>query len=83
MPLQLKVILSKIVLNIHFYENAILETCRINEVLSCNKLVISENPDNSDKDNKEYYDNLIIYYNNIDDLINKASTKDIPYGMYV
>ena len=66
-----QILKSKIVLNIHFYENAILETCRINEVLSCNKLVISEYPDNSDKDNKEFYDNLIIYYNNIDDLINK------------
>jgi hypothetical protein len=66
-----QILKSKIVINIHFYENAILETCRINEVLSCNKLVISEYPDNSDKDNKEYYDNLIIYYSNMDDLINK------------
>lgn len=33
---------SKIVVNIHYYENALLETTRIYECLSLNKLVISE-----------------------------------------
>ena len=66
-----KILQSKIVLNIHFYEGSILETCRINEILSCNKLVISELPDISDIENKNYYNDLIIYYDNTDDLIDK------------
>jgi hypothetical protein len=66
-----KILQSKIVLNIHYYEGSILETCRINEILSCNKLVISELPDISDIENKNYYNDLIIYYDNINDLINK------------
>ena len=66
-----KILQSKIVLNIHYYEGSILETCRINEILSCNKLVISELPEISDIDNKNYYNDLIVYYENIDDLINK------------
>ena len=68
-----KILQSKIVLNIHYYEGSILETCRINEILSCNKLVISELPDISDIDNKNYYNDLIVYYENIDDLINKIT----------
>ena len=31
-----EIINSKIVLNIHFYKDAILETNRLNEILSCN-----------------------------------------------
>jgi hypothetical protein len=68
-----KILQSKIVLNIHYYEGSILETCRINEILSCNKLVISELPDISDIENKNYYNDLIIYYENIDDLIEKIT----------
>ena len=68
-----KILQSKIVLNIHYYQGSILETCRINEILSCNKLVISELPDISDIDNKNYYNDLIIYYENIDDLIDKIT----------
>ena len=68
-----KILQSKIVLNIHYYEGSILETCRINEILSCNKLVISELPDISDIENKNYYNDLIIYYENIDDLIDKIT----------
>lgn len=68
-----KILQSKIVLNIHYYEGSILETCRINEILSCNKLVISELPDISDIENKNYYNDLIIYYDNYDDLINKIT----------
>jgi hypothetical protein len=68
-----KILQSKIVLNIHYYEGSILETCRINEILSCNKLVISELPDISDIENKNYYNELIIYYENIDDLIDKIT----------
>ena len=68
-----KILQSKIVLNIHYYEGSILETCRINEILSCNKLVISELPDISDIENKNYYNDLIIYYENINDLIDKIT----------
>ena len=68
-----KILQSKIVLNIHYYEGSILETCRINEILSCNKLVISELPDISDIDNKNYYNDLIVYYENINDLIDKIT----------
>jgi hypothetical protein len=35
---------SKIILNLHFYNEAGLETCRLNEVLQFNKLVISVYP---------------------------------------
>ena len=50
-----EIINSKIVLNIHFYKNAILETCRINEILSCNRIVISELPHKIDIENYNLY----------------------------
>jgi len=54
---------SKIILNIHFYKNAILETARINEVLSCNRIVISEFPDNIDVENFNLYkENKNVYF---------------------
>ena len=59
---------SKIVLNIHFYENAILETCRINEVLSCDKIVISEKPNMIDIENYKIYQEKIIFINNMDEM---------------
>jgi hypothetical protein len=62
---------SKIVLNIHFYKNAILETCRINEILSCHKIVISEKPDMIDIDNYELYKNKIIFINDINEMYEK------------
>jgi len=62
---------SKIILNIHFYENAILETCRINEILSCNKIVISEKPDMSDIYNYELYEDKVIFINNMNDMYEK------------
>jgi hypothetical protein len=49
---------SKIVLNIHYYENALLETCRINEVLRYGCKIISENV-NSNNDNM--YGNMILF----------------------
>ena len=59
---------SKIVLNIHFYKDAILETYRINEVLSCGKIVISEKPNPIDEDNYNLYKDKITFINNIDDM---------------
>jgi hypothetical protein len=62
---------SKIILNIHFYENAILETCRLNEILSCNRCVISEKPSNIDIINYDLYKNIVIFSENINDMYNK------------
>ena len=62
---------SKIVLNIHFYEGAILETCRINECLSCEKLIISEPPNIIDVKNYEYYKDKIVFFNSIKELFEK------------
>ena len=57
---------SKIILNIHYYENAILETYRINEALSCKKIVISEKPDSIDSNNYNLYINKVIFIDNIE-----------------
>ncbi len=68
---------SKIVLNIHFYPNAILETARLNEILSCNRIVISELPDMIDIDNyKLYKDNIqlkdkLYFVNNMNEMYKK------------
>lgn len=43
---------SKIVINIHYYENALLESTRIYEALSLNKLVISEKSSDIDEYNQ-------------------------------
>jgi hypothetical protein len=51
----------KIVINLHFYDNACLETCRINEVLKFNKIVISENVNIKDLATKNLYENCVIF----------------------
>jgi hypothetical protein len=62
---------AKIVLNLHYYKNAILETTRINEALFNNKLIISEEPDEYDYFNKKMYENNVIFIKEIkDDLSN-------------
>lgn len=58
---------SKIILNIHYYDNASLETCRINEILNYNKIIISENPVDSDWYNKSLYENIVDFVDVIDD----------------
>jgi len=65
-----EIINSKIILNIHFYKNAILETCRLNEILSCNRIVISELPDKIDINNYNLYKDIknVIFVNNIDEI---------------
>lgn len=45
---------AKIVVNIHYYSNAILETYRICEVLACNRIVVSELPADIDHKNLEF-----------------------------
>jgi GR25 family glycosyltransferase involved in LPS biosynthesis len=62
---------TKIILNLHYYKNAILETTRLNEALFNNKLIISELPDELDIVNKNFYENNIIFIDEIkDDLSN-------------
>ena len=62
---------TKIILNLHYYKNAILETTRLNEALFNNKLIISELPDEKDTFNKDFYKNNIIFIDEIkDDLSN-------------
>lgn len=66
-----EIINSRIILNIHFYKEAILETYRINEILSCGKMVISETPNEIDIDNyNQYkkYENNVIFVNNMDEM---------------
>ena len=64
---------SKIVLNIHFYKDAILETCRINEILACNNnvIVISEKPDIIDIENQKIYENKVIFIDSIKEMYEK------------
>jgi hypothetical protein len=59
---------SKIILNIHFYKNAILETARINDVLRFNKVIISEK--SCDNEIMELYNNIIYSEEIKDDLSN-------------
>jgi len=62
---------SKIILNLHYYKDSSLEACRINEILQYDKIIISELPHSKDWFNKELYDNLVIFIDEIsDDLIN-------------
>ena len=56
---------SKIVLNLNYYENANLATYRINEILSYNKLVISERGNSEDSYNNKYYSNQVIFIETI------------------
>ncbi len=47
---------AKIVLNIHYYESAVLETTRLNELLQYDNIVISELADSGDPNNNTYAD---------------------------
>lgn len=57
---------SKIILNIHYYEKSGLETCRINEILNLNKIVISENSP-LDKSNMKLYSDIVVFVDKIED----------------
>lgn len=50
------------VLNIHYYENALLQTTRIYECLSLNKLVVSEQ--GSDQDEHTELDGIVDFGQN-------------------
>lgn len=79
----------KLVLNIHYYENACLETCRINEILEYSKIILSENI-NKDDDNKIIYENSVIFFDkisndlsNIDMLVYKIQDILSNYNEYI
>jgi uncharacterized protein (DUF2164 family) len=57
---------AKIILNLHYYDNALLETARLNEILKFNTLIISENS-NLMKDNQDFYKDDVFFIENIDD----------------
>jgi hypothetical protein len=63
---------SVIILNIHNYNNGILETNRLNEILSCNRLVISEKPDiRIDFYNYSIYSEKVVFVNSLDEMVEK------------
>ena len=71
---------SKIIINLHFYRDAGLETCRINEILNYNKLIISEKSQ-QDNENMELYIDHVIFVDEINqDMSNlKQMIKTIQY----
>ena len=56
---------SKIILNLHYYENASLETCRLNEILQYKKIVVSEEPASYDEEAKNLYKNVVFFIDEI------------------
>ena len=59
----------KIVLNISFYNNALLECYRLNEIQSCKKLAISFLPNKDDFENFNYYKESVVFVNSINNMI--------------
>jgi len=57
---------SKIILNLHYYEDAFLETARIIDILPYNKIIISEKSHVDDWYQMDLYKNLVIYIDIID-----------------
>lgn len=60
------IIKSKIIINIHYYKNTCLETCRINEILNFNKIIISEKSC-LDKFNTDLYKDIVVFVDEIND----------------
>ena len=56
---------GKIILNLHYYKFAVLETARINESLQFENIIISEKPDPNDP-NYELYKQTIFFIDQID-----------------
>jgi hypothetical protein len=62
---------SKIILNIHFYKDATLESARFNEVLQFNRCIVSEKSIKEDYKNMSLYKDIVVYFDIIkDDLSN-------------
>lgn len=62
---------ARVVLNIHYYDNALLETTRINEALARDKIVLSEEPMADDKYSRHLYKDVVIFSKNLDDYNDK------------
>jgi len=60
---------SKIIINLHYYDEAVVETARFNEVLKFNKLIISETSSSHTYDyyNVNLYKDLVVFIDNIND----------------
>jgi hypothetical protein len=68
---------SKIILNLHYYDNASLETCRLNEIFQYKKIIISEKPADYDIDGYNLYKNLVFFIDEINlDLSNIKILED-------
>jgi hypothetical protein len=71
---------SKIIINLHYYEDAVLETTRLNEVLQHNKLVISEKSISADNYNMNMYNDCVVFFdvinNNLDNMDQLYDTID-------
>lgn len=67
---------SKIILNLHYYDDAALETCRFNEILQFNTPIISETS-NNDEYNKYIYKEYITF---VDCIKDDLSNIDILYS---
>ena len=60
----------KLLLNIHYYENAILERVRINEALHHGMVVVSEKPNALDNAAMDYYGDTVTFVNSAHELTN-------------
>jgi len=58
---------ARVVLNLHCYKSALLETSRINEVLKYDKIVVSEEPVAEDKYSRALYKDVVVFTKNLDD----------------
>jgi hypothetical protein len=62
---------TRIIVNLHYYPNACIETARFNEVLRYNKLIISESSGDTDAYNRKLYADFVDFVDVIkDDLSN-------------
>lgn len=64
---------GKIILNLHYYDNHVLETCRFNESINFDRLIISENSVN-DILNTNLYENIVILTDCIDNDLDNINT---------
>ena len=64
---------SKIILNLHYYNDCSLETCRLNEILKYNKVIISEKASADDWYNEEIYKDFVDYIDIIDNELSNVN----------
>jgi len=67
---------SRVVLNLHYYEKALLETTRINEVLQYDRIVVSEDPVAEDKYSRSLYKHSVIFTRNLDEYTGNGGDGD-------